>query len=43
MEIADGAVAVNEHPFRRNTAFLLGNEVLLVDDGPFKVFGEMSL
>ncbi|CAH8276549.1 unnamed protein product [Arabidopsis lyrata] len=26
VEIADGASAVNEHPFKRNTAFLLGNE-----------------
>lgn len=27
VEIADGAAQVNEHPFKRNTAFLLGNEV----------------
>ncbi|KAK9287727.1 hypothetical protein L1049_016167 [Liquidambar formosana] len=27
VEIADGAVAVNEHPFKKSTAFLLGNEV----------------
>ncbi|XP_010434472.1 PREDICTED: uncharacterized protein LOC104718416 [Camelina sativa] len=26
VEIADGAAAVNEHPFKRSTAFLLGNE-----------------
>ncbi|KAK9288886.1 hypothetical protein L1049_017353 [Liquidambar formosana] len=26
VEIADGAVAVNEHPFKKSTAFLLGNE-----------------
>lgn len=26
VEIADGAVAVNQHPFKRSTAFLLGNE-----------------
>ncbi|XP_058083014.1 uncharacterized protein LOC131230988 [Magnolia sinica] len=26
VEIADGAVAVSKHPFRRSTAFLLGNE-----------------
>ncbi|OWM74174.1 uncharacterized protein LOC116209293 [Punica granatum] len=26
VEITDGAVAVNEHPFKRSTAFLLGNE-----------------
>ncbi|XP_042516427.1 putative TrmH family tRNA/rRNA methyltransferase [Macadamia integrifolia] len=26
VEIADGAVAVNQHPFRKSTAFLLGNE-----------------
>ncbi|XP_013598544.1 PREDICTED: uncharacterized protein LOC106306462 [Brassica oleracea var. oleracea] len=26
VEIADGASAVNEHPFKRSTAFLLGNE-----------------
>lgn len=26
MEITDNAVAVSEHPFRKNTAFLLGNE-----------------
>ncbi|XP_010551038.1 PREDICTED: uncharacterized protein LOC104821758 [Tarenaya hassleriana] len=26
VEITEGAVAVNEHPFKRNTAFLLGNE-----------------
>lgn len=27
VEITDNALAVNEHPFRRSTAFLLGNEV----------------
>lgn len=27
VEIADGAAQVNDHPFKRNTAFLLGNEV----------------
>ncbi|XXG54361.1 hypothetical protein AAC387_Pa03g2265 [Persea americana] len=26
VEITDGAVAVNHHPFRKSTAFLLGNE-----------------
>ncbi|XP_021904888.1 uncharacterized protein LOC110819875 [Carica papaya] len=26
VEITDGAIAVNEHPFKRSTAFLLGNE-----------------
>ncbi|XP_057827627.1 uncharacterized protein LOC131039008 [Cryptomeria japonica] len=26
VEIADGALAVHEHPFRKSTAFLLGNE-----------------
>ncbi|KAI3975715.1 hypothetical protein MKX01_023141 [Papaver californicum] len=26
VEIADGASPVNQHPFRKNTAFLLGNE-----------------
>ncbi|EXC05713.1 tRNA (guanosine(18)-2'-O)-methyltransferase [Morus notabilis] len=26
VEITDGAVAVNQHPFKRSTAFLLGNE-----------------
>ncbi|KAL5541734.1 hypothetical protein UlMin_009444 [Ulmus minor] len=26
VEIADGALAVNEHPFKKSTAFLLGNE-----------------
>lgn len=26
VEITDNAVAVNEHPFRKSTAFLLGNE-----------------
>ncbi|WCJ23630.1 tRNA/rRNA methyltransferase (SpoU) family protein [Euphorbia peplus] len=26
VEIADGALPVNEHPFKRSTAFLLGNE-----------------
>ncbi|KAL3505821.1 hypothetical protein ACH5RR_031203 [Cinchona calisaya] len=26
VEITDDAVAVNQHPFKRNTAFLLGNE-----------------
>eukprot|EP01018_Ginkgo_biloba_P039851 Gb_11456 [translate_table: standard] len=26
VEIADGAVAVHQHPFRKSTAFLLGNE-----------------
>ncbi|XP_010242551.1 PREDICTED: uncharacterized protein LOC104586876 isoform X1 [Nelumbo nucifera] len=26
VEITDGAVAVNQHPFRKSTAFLLGNE-----------------
>ncbi|KAL8171330.1 hypothetical protein V2J09_023134 [Rumex salicifolius] len=26
VEITDTAVAVNQHPFRKNTAFLLGNE-----------------
>lgn len=32
VEIADGASAVNEHPFKRNTAFLLGNEVIKIVD-----------
>lgn len=27
VEITENAVAVNEHPFKRSTAFLLGNEV----------------
>lgn len=26
MEITDNAVAVNQHPFKKSTAFLLGNE-----------------
>ncbi|XP_057957157.1 uncharacterized protein LOC131150450 [Malania oleifera] len=26
VEITDGAVAVNQHPFKKSTAFLLGNE-----------------
>uniref|UniRef100_A0A2P2JTM0 Uncharacterized protein MANES_03G188400 n=1 Tax=Rhizophora mucronata TaxID=61149 RepID=A0A2P2JTM0_RHIMU len=26
VEIADGALPVNEHPFKKSTAFLLGNE-----------------
>lgn len=26
VEIADGAIAVHEHPFKKSTAFLLGNE-----------------
>ncbi|KAL0689001.1 hypothetical protein Bca4012_088678 [Brassica carinata] len=29
VEIADGAAQVNDHPFKRNTAFLLGNEIIL--------------
>lgn len=28
VEIADGALPVNEHPFKKSTAFLLGNEVI---------------
>lgn len=27
VEIADGAVSIEKHPFRKSTAFLLGNEV----------------
>lgn len=27
VEITDNAVAVSQHPFKKNTAFLLGNEV----------------
>lgn len=29
MEITDSAFPVNEHPFKRSTAFLLGNEVII--------------
>lgn len=28
VEITDDAVAVNQHPFTKSTAFLLGNEVV---------------
>lgn len=37
VEIADGAAAVNEHPFKRNTAFLLGNEVIKSKDQIFSL------
>lgn len=30
VEITENAVAVNEHPFKRSTAFLLGNEVTVI-------------
>jgi hypothetical protein len=29
VEITDSAFPVNEHPFKRSTAFLLGNEVII--------------